>query len=117
MGRGKTSLTEPCWKKKRLTGLQMGAVFSMLVRDEWVLSWWMAKCHLGGTSIPCNVGSKSRPNCPHQSLGTWNTIVTSHIYKAIYQERGLFKSERKEKKNMQEIVNCGSLGCLSEVGK
>jgi hypothetical protein len=102
MSGGKTSRTDLC-RRPRLHALQIRAVFSMLVRDEWVLPWWMAKCHLGGISIPCNVGSKSRPNCPHQSLGTWNTIVTSHIYKAIYQERGLFKSERKEKNTCRKL--------------
>ena len=36
MGGGKTSPTDPCQEPK-LPGLQTGAVFSMLVRNKWVL--------------------------------------------------------------------------------
>jgi len=38
MGGGKTSPTAPCWGP-RLPGLQTGVVFSMKVRDKWVLLW------------------------------------------------------------------------------
>ena len=46
MGGGKTSPTNPCWEL-RLPGLQMGTVFSMKVRDEPVLPWWMAQMSSG----------------------------------------------------------------------
>jgi hypothetical protein len=38
MARGKTSLTDLCWEL-RLSGSPTGMVFSMKVRDEWVLPW------------------------------------------------------------------------------
>jgi hypothetical protein len=71
LGGGKTPPTDPCWEL-RLPGLQMGAVFSRKVKDQWVLTWWMAQISSGLNLYPPvpHVGAKREDNCSHQSLGT-----------------------------------------------
>jgi hypothetical protein len=120
MGGGKTSPTDPYMPGTEATWLKTGAVFSIKIKDKWLLLWQRAQMSFELNLYP--------PTYPHMSLqkaelialtkalelgaSKKNNIYTESRYAfAIYQKkkkkkkRGLLISEGKEIKNKVRILS------------